>query len=134
MKFYPYINGGGGGKGFSHAEGGGGGTKCFGVVLTQELEVLAILNGGVKCSHPLKKKLGGRKRFYPVLRWEGGQKVSELRFSHFVTPPAVINYPSPLNGYRKTGLRQIKWPRKAYPTFCAISWWRSPFNVNIPHL
>ena len=34
MKFYPYEKGGGGGKGFIHAEGGGG-TKSFGVVFTQ---------------------------------------------------------------------------------------------------
>ena len=40
MKFYPY--GKGGGKSFSHAEGGGG-SQSFGVVLTQELEALAIL-------------------------------------------------------------------------------------------
>ena len=36
----------GGGKSFSHGEGGGGGTKSFEVVLTQELEVLAIVMGG----------------------------------------------------------------------------------------
>ena len=37
--------GGGGRKGFSHAEGGGG-TKSFAVVSTQELEVLSIPKGG----------------------------------------------------------------------------------------
>ena len=39
--FFTLQKGGGGGKGFSHAEGGRG-TKCFGVIFTQELEVLAI--------------------------------------------------------------------------------------------
>ena len=37
----------------SHA-GGAGGTKGFGVVLRQKLEVLAVLNGGAKSIHPLK--------------------------------------------------------------------------------
>ena len=35
-------------------KGGGGGIKRFGVVLTRELEVLAILKGGVKRFHSLK--------------------------------------------------------------------------------
>ena len=43
VKFYPYE------------KGGGGGATSFEVVLTQELEVLAILMGG-----------GGRKQFYPL--------------------------------------------------------------------
>ena len=34
---------------------GGGGTTSFGVAFTQELEVLAILEGGAKFFHPLKK-------------------------------------------------------------------------------
>ena len=42
----------GGRKGFSHAEGGGGGNKRFEVVLTRELEVLAILKG-TTCSFTL---------------------------------------------------------------------------------
>ena len=37
MKFYPYD---------SYEQGGGGGTKSCGLVLAQELEVLAILRGG----------------------------------------------------------------------------------------
>ena len=42
MKLYPSKRGCT--KSFSHAEaGGGGGTTSFGVVLTRELEVLAIL-------------------------------------------------------------------------------------------
>ena len=40
-KFYPCKKGGGG-KSCSQAEGGGAGTKSFEVVLTWELEVLAI--------------------------------------------------------------------------------------------
>ena len=41
------------------------------VVLTWELEVLSILRvkGGAKSYHPLK---GGREKFHPVLRREGG--------------------------------------------------------------
>ena len=49
-----------------------GGTTSFGVVLTRELEVLAILNVGPKT-------------FYPVLRgWR--QKVSDPLFSRSVAP------------------------------------------------
>ena len=64
VKSYPYKSGGGGGgrKRFSHAEGGEC-TKGFGVVLTQELEVLAILNaveGGTKRFHSLE---GALERF-----------------------------------------------------------------------
>ena len=43
MKIYPYNKKGGGG---SHTEGGGG-TKSFEVVFMRQLEVLAILQGGV---------------------------------------------------------------------------------------
>ena len=51
MKFYPYLMGGGGGqcrRGY---------TQSFGMILTGELEFLAILNGG-----------GGRKTFPPFKR------------------------------------------------------------------
>ena len=34
MKFYPYEKRGGGGKGFSHAEGGGGGHNRFWGIFT----------------------------------------------------------------------------------------------------
>ena len=81
--------------------GGGGGTSSFEVVLTQELEVLAILIGG------------GRKKCPPFKRWEGGgvvksfplswvgrgQKVLDLRYSHFVGPPPY-KWPVP-NALRK---------------------------------
>ena len=73
MKFYPYEN---------------GDTKRFEVVLTQELEVLAILmGGGTKSFHPLKV---GAQKFLPCL--EGGrgvQKNLDPRFSHFVAPPSL---------------------------------------------
>ena len=64
---------------------GGGGTTSYDVVLTQELEVLAIVVGGgsAKGFHPL---IGGSKRFIPVLRG-GVQKVSDQRSSHVVAPP-----------------------------------------------
>ena len=58
MKFYPYKNGGP--KKFSHAEGG---HQKKEVVLTQELEVLAMV------------MWGGGKRFPP---YGGAKKVSEL--------------------------------------------------------
>ena len=80
------------GKGFSHAEGRGGAQQ----VLTQVLQVLAILKGGggTKCFHPLKGG-GGHERFYPVSRvgwWGvggggGGAKSSYLQISHFVALP-----------------------------------------------
>ena len=55
VKFYPYKKGRGrGGKGLSHAEGREG-TESLTVVLTQEYEVLAILNG-------VHKKLSSFKR------------------------------------------------------------------------
>ena len=47
-----------------------GGTKSFGVVLTQVLEVLTILEGGTKGFHPLKEG-GGVKKFCYVLRGAG---------------------------------------------------------------
>ena len=66
MKFYPYKKGGGGEKvGMLK-----GGTQSFEVVLTRELEVLAIVMGGTTSIHPLKGE-GVRKRFgtrnFPIL-------------------------------------------------------------------
>ena len=62
-------------KGAGGGGGGGGGTTSFGVVLTWELEVLAIL----KRISTLTKMggEGGHKQLYPVLRGEGGTKKSE---------------------------------------------------------
>ena len=59
---------------FSHSEGEV--TNSFGLVLTWELEVLAILKGGAKSYYPLKGG-GGHERFYPVLRVGGAQNVSD---------------------------------------------------------
>ena len=56
MKFYPYKK-----VFFNHAEGGGG-TKSFEVVLTRELEVLAIVMGGGRKKFPPFKR-GGTKSF-----------------------------------------------------------------------
>ena len=47
--------------------GGGGGTKCFEVVLTQELEALAILKEGANSFQPLKGCVC--EKMYPVLSW-----------------------------------------------------------------
>ena len=78
--FSPYNEAGGGSKAFSHAEGGGGGTqgfgvveqerehtrtKGFGVVLTLELEVLAILKEGERKKFPSFKR--GAWRVSPCL-------------------------------------------------------------------
>ena len=90
VKFYPYRKEGGGGEMLK-----GWGTKSFEVVLTQELEVLAIVMGGGRKKFPPSKG-GGRKKFYPVLR--GVQKVSDPRFSHFVAPPLPIINDQSLNG------------------------------------
>ena len=70
------------GNSFSRVEGCVG-TTSFEIVLTWELEVLAIVMGGAKSFQPLK---GVHNKFNPVLKG-GAQKVSEQRFSHFVAPP-----------------------------------------------
>ena len=84
--------------------GGGGvldmlkvGTISFEVVLTRELEVLAIAMWGAKSFHPLK---GGTQKVLPCL--EGGlQKVSDLRFC---SPPLpVINDRSLRCGFYSIG-------------------------------
>ena len=77
-------------KSFSHARGEG--TNSFEVVLTWELEVLAILKGGTKSFHPLK---WGWEKFYTVLRWT--QKGFGPAISPFCSPPPlllIINYRS----------------------------------------
>ena len=63
---------------------GEGGTKSYKVVLTRELEVLAIMmgGGGAKNFNPLK---GRMQNVLPCLEG-GGQKVSDPRFSLFVDP------------------------------------------------
>ena len=76
MKFYTYEKGGGAEK-VCYAEEGGG-TTSLRVVLTLELEVLAILKEGGGG--------GGRKRFYPVLRG-GATKNVDPQFSYFVAAP-----------------------------------------------
>ena len=73
---------GGGGGVFSHAEGEV--TNSFGLVLTWELDVLAILKGDAKSYYPLKG--GGHDKFYPVLRVGGCAKCFR---------PAIIPYCSP---------------------------------------
>ena len=60
-----------------------GGTKSFEVVLTRELEVLAIVMGGRKKFPPFKRH--GTRSF--TLSGGGAQKVYDPRFSHFVAPP-----------------------------------------------
>ena len=47
VKFYSYVNWGGGGGGGKVLAMLKGGTISFGVVRTRQLEVLAILKGGV---------------------------------------------------------------------------------------
>ena len=59
---------------------GGGATNSFEVVLTWELEVLAILcKGGAQSFHPFKRR--GRKILPCLVGWGGGvQKVSDPKF------------------------------------------------------
>ena len=91
MKFPPYQKcvwgGGGEGKVLAMVKGGGEG-KGFRVVFPQKLDVLAILKGGGGgCKNFPPLKMGDATFLYPVLRGGGGaQKVSDLRFSHFVAP------------------------------------------------
>ena len=71
---------------FNHAKGGGG-TKRFGVVLTQELKMLAILEGvGAIDVHPLKKKRGGGTKSF-TLSWGGGAKSLGPTIFPFAGPP-----------------------------------------------
>ena len=60
----------------------GAGIRSFKVVLTWELEVLAILMGGIKSFHPLK---GDCEKFYPVLEFWTPD------FPIFVAPLPIIN-------------------------------------------
>ena len=61
MKFYPYKRGEGGSPKKVLAMLNGGDTKSFEVVLTWELEVLAIVmgGGGATSFHPLRLDYGG---------------------------------------------------------------------------
>ena len=59
------------------------GRKRFEVVLTRELEVLAILMTGCKTFPPFKR---GARKVLPCLE-RVAQKVLDLRFSNFVAPP-----------------------------------------------
>ena len=67
---------------------GGWGAKSFGVVFAWSLMILAILKGGTNSFHALK---GGVRKVLPCLERGGVQKVSDLRFSHFVAPLHIIN-------------------------------------------
>ena len=79
--------------------GGRGDTTIFGVVLTQVLEVLAMLKeGDAQCFLPLKR--GARAVLSRLESWAGvgvgRQKVVDSKFSHFVAPPP------PLTGSKQT--------------------------------
>ena len=56
----------------------------LGVVLTQELKVLALMKGCEKLPTFTKTGVGVRK---VVLSVDGGGEVSAPRFSHIVAPP-----------------------------------------------
>ena len=77
VKFYPYKKGGGR-KSCSHAERGG--TQTFEVVLTQELEVLAILMGGGRLKFPPFKR-GGAQKVLPCLKGGGAKSFGPPEFS-----------------------------------------------------
>ena len=67
--------------------GGGGGSKVFWAVLSQELEVLAIMN----CRG--HKSWGEAQKVLPCLHGGGGGE--DPRFSHFVAHPLpLLNDPS----------------------------------------
>ena len=68
------------GKGFSNAQEGG--TKSFGLVLTRELELLAILKVRHYKFPPFKSVWGGgrREKGLPCLWGGGAQKVLNPRF------------------------------------------------------
>ena len=92
MKFYPDENGGAG-KVLAMLKGGG--TKSFGVVFMQWLEVLVILKGGAKSVHSLK---GGRARkVLPCLEGGGAKSFGPMIF-HFVAPPLPIINDQSLSG------------------------------------
>ena len=76
----------GDGKRFSYAEGGGKGTKCIEVVLTQELDVLAILKGGTTSFRPIKRG-GGAQRILQCLEEEGAPTKSRPKIFQFCSPP-----------------------------------------------
>ena len=73
--------GGRGRKGLSHAE-----ATSFEVILTQELEVLAILKGVQKASSLYKQGRGWRNSFTRLEGW-GVQQISEPQFFSVLAPP-----------------------------------------------
>ena len=87
VRFYPLEKGGGGGKHLAWLKGGWA-QQVLGVVLTRELEVLAILRGSANSVHPLE---GGCKKFNPVLRagfgGGGGHNKLSTRNYLFCSPP-----------------------------------------------
>ena len=114
MKFYPHSKQGR--KGLSHAEGAGvGGTQGFEVVLTWELEALAILKegGGAKsCEVVLTLELQvlailkeGAQTVFPCLEDGGGPRSFTPAFFPFCStpPPSLAANPSPRRGISGTG-------------------------------
>ena len=91
MKYYRYKKGAR--KSVSHAEEvmgvWEGGTNSFEipVVLTQELEVIAILKGG---GGQNVSTLKGRRKKITLSRGGWAQKVSNPQCSHFVAPPLPL--------------------------------------------
>ena len=81
MKFYPYEKGEGTENVLAMLKKGG-------VVYTQYLQVLAILKGVAQKVSTLLKREGGLHNIVLYLEGGGAQKVSYLRFSHFVVPPS----------------------------------------------
>ena len=65
-----------------------GGTNSFGVVLMQELEVLAILKGVANIFPHLK---GRAQKLLPCPEGGGTQKVLDPQFFHFVAPSPPRN-------------------------------------------
>ena len=74
--------GGGGKKGFGHAESGG--TNSFEIGLTQELEVLAIVIGERKMFQPFKR---GAQKVLPCLEGGGAKSFRPAIFPLCSPPP-----------------------------------------------
>ena len=70
----------------SHAERGGG--QHFEVVLTRDIEVLAIVKGGAKSFHPLK---GGGVKGFTLSEWGGGHNKFWTRDFPILYPLRIIN-------------------------------------------
>ena len=109
-----------GGNSLRHAEGGGGQKKFWGSFSVEAYSFSHTERrggGGRKQFPPFKR---GGATFFPCLDVGGGgaRKASDPRFSHFVAPPPVPNYPCDI-----TSKLAYKADRKLFP---------APSEMSIP--